>query len=62
MNDKKALLPLLGMVIVLLICAGLWYGLNQNNQAAPTLPADRQNTEEKLPAGPTDRSSLPGGR
>ncbi|MEZ2126283.1 MULTISPECIES: hypothetical protein [unclassified Sinorhizobium] len=60
MAKKQAIGPIIGAVVVLLIALAIGYWIQTNTDTAPSVPPDRQNTEDRLPAGPGSPGQLPG--
>lgn len=60
MRRFQALWPLAGAVVVALAMVVVVYLVRSTPDTAPSNPPDRGQTEEQAPAGPADRSALPG--
>lgn len=62
MAKKQAIGPIIGAVVVLLIALAIGYWIQTDPDTAPSVPPDRQNTEDRLPAAPGNPEQLPGSR
>ena len=60
MTNKKALGPIVGAFIVVLLGLGIGYFVTATPETAPSVPPDRGATEEKQPAAPANPQALPG--
>lgn len=60
MKQFQAIWPLAGAAVVALAMVVVVYLVRTTPDTAPSNPPDRGQTEEQAPAGPADRSALPG--
>ncbi|MCF6370556.1 hypothetical protein [Rhizobium halophilum] len=59
MSQKSKSMPIIGAIVVIIIGLALAYWITRGTDTAPTIPPDRTNTEETLPAQPADPSPSP---
>jgi len=59
-DPKRSIGAIAGSFVVAMVALALAIYVSQTSSTAPVQPADRQHTEEKLPAGPAHTEELPG--
>lgn len=57
---QRETVALIGAIAVVIIAVLVGYWVQRALETAPSVPPDRQNTEDRLPAAPSAPEQLPG--